>query len=273
MSIDLRGAGSAIRQIFGYDYNPNDMLSPQSLSTPQHGGTAQTYQDPEYGNPIHFSFCDATAHVVLPFIVKNEKQAPTYELPGVQLVSISTHRDVYPVVASGRRGIKGFTKGHRTVAGTLGFTVLGESPWAECMRAYARWRGVRENLLYSHPDELPPFDILLTFFTEAGDTGFIQLRSVQILDSAQNVNINDIQLSQTFSFMAAEATELINLPTPLRTLSNNRITAADEQRVYHYWLEALGLDPSRQDLKMAAPNMELIPADPILTVPTIGGRN
>lgn len=258
MSIDLRGAGSAIRQIFDYDYNPADMLSPQTRANPSHGGTARVYQDPEYGTPVHFSFCDATAHVVLPFVMRNGEQRPTYELPGVQLFSVSTHRDVYPVVAGGRRGIKGFTKGHRTVAGTLGFTVLGESPWAECLRAYARWRKVPENLIYSHPDELPPFDILITFFTDGGDSAFVQLRSVQILDSASNVNINDIQLSQTFSFMAAEATELVSLGNPLRTALTNINEFGD------------GYGEPNTSLKMSNPNLDLIPADPLYSVPSGG---
>lgn len=254
MSIDLQGAGAAIRQIFGYDYNPSDMLSPQTKGAPQNGGTS--YTDPVYGEPVHFSFCDATAHVIFPFVFKAGQQKPMYELPGVQLLSISTHRDVYPVVAGGRRGIKGYTKGHRTVAGTIGFTVLGESPWADSLRAYARWRGVRENLLYSHPDELPPFDILVTFFTEAGDSAFIQLRSVQVLDGAQNLNINDVQLAQTFSFMAAEATELVNLPNPLRSTLPNLNDFGN------------GYGVPNESLRMAAPNTGLIPAEPVYTVPS-----
>lgn len=252
MSLNLNGLGSTLSWLSG-QHSTESTVQMVPQSTP--GRVQSQYRAPEYDQPVHFSFCDATAHVIMPFLFPDSAERPMYELPGLQLISGSSHRDTYPVVSGGRRGISGFTKGHRTCAGTLGFTVLGESPWATCMRAYGKWRGLGENLMYSHPDELPPFDILITFMTEAGDSAFQVLRSVQILDRAQNINLNDIQLSQTFSFLCAEITELINLPNPIRNISTNPGDVAVTDAVpYRY---------------QASPDTFLTPADPVYTIPTL----
>lgn len=166
------------------------------------------YRDSIYGMPRSFSFTDVHATIILPFNPGQGDSSSCY-LPGLTLISISEHRDVFPVVSLGRRGIKGFTTGHRTTAGTLGFTLLGEIPFADAMRRYMSWRGMTSQLKFASPDELPPFDLSLVFMNEKGENASLLIRSVKLLDRSQNISVRDIQLTEVYSFMATNCSYFI----------------------------------------------------------------
>ncbi len=179
---------------------------PKGMNAPKDYWYSSIYKDELYGTPQSYSFTDVQASVIMPF--QSPGQSPVLKLFGLTLVSISEHRDVYPVVSGGRRGIKGYTTGHSTIAGTLGFTIFGEGALADVLKYYARWRG--DSLIhYLKPQELPPFDISLVFFSESGDAQTLLLRSVKLLDSSHNISISDIQFSEVYSFMAANSTYFI----------------------------------------------------------------
>jgi hypothetical protein len=168
------------------------------------------HEDSLYGTPQTFSFTDVHATAIMPFVMPGATEPPTVMLPGLTLISISEHRDVYPVVSLGRRGINGFTTGHKTTAGTLAFVDFGESPWAGVIRKYAAWRGTPEDTIMISPDQLPPIDISIILHNDKGDAATILIRSMKILDSSRNISVRDIQLSEVFSFMAANVTHIIN---------------------------------------------------------------
>lgn len=159
-----------------------------------------------------FSFTDVHAALVLPFWYPEKgKNAPTTLLPGLTLVSISSHRDVYPVVSLGRRGIKGFTEGHGTIAGSLGFNSPGRSPFAGAIIAYNKWQDNLARVTFTNPDELPPMDLNLLFFNDEGDVGNILIRSLKIVDSAKNISVQDIQMTEVYSFIAASVTNMVDI--------------------------------------------------------------
>lgn len=177
-------------------------------------------------NTPTFSFTDANATVVLPFIVQGESQQCL--LPGLTLFSVSEHRDAYPVVGLGKAGIKGYTQGHRITAGSLAFTLFGSNPFAEVIRKYAIWSSNPE-VKHISADELPPFDLILTFSNDKGVSTSFFLRGVKLLDRSQNISVRDIQLTEIYSFMAASCsylTEKLTLqqPTPI---TGSRLNSSD----------------------------------------------
>lgn len=186
-----------------------------------------TTWDEEYGFPQAFSFVDVKATIVLPFIPK-PGVSQVCSLPGLTLLSTSEHRDVYPVVSLGRRGIKNYTTGHRTTAGTLGFTLTGQSPFAEAISKYCAWKNGLGTVTLTSIDELPPFDISLHFITERGAEfgASVVLRGVKILDRSQNISIRDIQLNEAYSFMAVNSSYMIIKPP------------TDRAPILTYWTES-----------------------------------
>lgn len=168
------------------------------------------YRDEVYGDPVPLSYADAQVQAILPFYNKGKELSPYVPLAGLQLLSISTHRDHFPVTSMSHLGIQGYTSGHRTTAGALGFTVLGEEPFAPVLRTYAQWRNYHQPMYWTGPDELPPFDLSITFVTSLGDESFVLLRSVKITDTSRNLSTRDIQLSHVYSFQASRCTILMS---------------------------------------------------------------
>jgi hypothetical protein len=95
----------------------------------------------------------------------------TLVLASLQTLSISTHRDKIAVRALGHSYVKGYTRGPRTIAGSMIFTVFYEHALLALIRAMGKdgsiWRNSTEfsSLL---PDQLPPIDLTIAFANEYG---------------------------------------------------------------------------------------------------------
>lgn len=152
--------------------------------------------------PFDFSFADVKTKLILPF-------GPAIDIYGLTLISVSEHQDTYPVTSLGNFGIKGMTTGHLLVAGTLAFNVLHENPFAEAIKAYSDWKGNNANSIWISPLNLPPFDLNILFTNSNGDVSYLALRAVKLLDSGKNVSVQDIRLTDVYSFMAASQTTLV----------------------------------------------------------------
>lgn len=166
-----------------------------------------------YGSARDLSFANLHASVMVPFALRGKRTvSPSYDLKGLSFVSWSTHRDKFVVGSTGTVNAKGFTYGRRTVAGTLGFNILDESPWADLLREYGNWIGRGRRTYKSHIDELPPFDMSLLFMDRHNpmNSTHVLLTGVSVVDVTHSVAIQDIQLTGVYSFMAMGITELVD---------------------------------------------------------------
>ena len=84
------------------------------IFTGNRGTTPNNMALESYSTDRVFSGVDIVAYVTLP-------GKRSYTLGSLNLLSISTHRDKFPVTALGKIRVKGFTAGHRTVGGTMVF--------------------------------------------------------------------------------------------------------------------------------------------------------
>ncbi len=186
--------------------------------------TGNTLPDIIGGQVQTYSFADAQVKLILPFQARAEA-SPTVDLPGLTSLSLSSHRDIYPVFASGRRGLRGYTSGHRTQAGSIGFDTYHEGPFARAMKAYCDWIGEPDKYYYMRPDELPPVDLNITFVSERGDAAVLGIRSAKFLDSAGGFNVNSITMVETYSFLCAGYTNVLARGAIPRGLPNDTIDA------------------------------------------------
>ena len=134
-------------------------------------------------------------------------------LRGLNLVSLNTHRDKYIVTRLGLVGPAAFLYGHRTTAGSFGFTVLGGNPFSEAINQYASFingnssnNGINVELI--NVDQLPPLDMHLDFIDSRGTVDTIKIFGITILDQAHNVSVEGIQLTSMYSWMANGCTSL-----------------------------------------------------------------
>jgi hypothetical protein len=127
-----------------------------------------------------------------------------YFLPlgNVVQFSISSHRDKYPVSVLGRIPPKGFTAGHRTVAGSLVISGGGSEALDFIRFLYRSLIGSPSR--YIHTDELMPFNLMLVFLNEAGQFAYIVLKHVTILDEGTALSVDEPAYYISMSYMALD---------------------------------------------------------------------
>jgi hypothetical protein len=158
------------------------------------------------------TFNNLIATAILPGRVSDKAERVQIHLTGLTLITVSTHRETFPVVSSGYRNIKGYTVGHRMVAGSLGFLVLNDDPFTTLIQAYCTYLGNAFYYETIQPDELPPFDILLVFqnpSSELENTTLV-IKGVKIIDSSGTTSTDDITPTKMYSYMAMSVNRLIN---------------------------------------------------------------
>jgi hypothetical protein len=168
-----------------------------------------------------FAGSDMVAAVWIPSI-------KSYKVFGeVSTISYSTYRNLVPVRGLGTINPKGFTRGPRTIAGSLVFTVfdrhvLFELQW-DLADYYAKM--LEENNGGNHigrnmrflTDEIPPFDIIISMMNERDPIGAtIRFYGIRVASEGQVMSINDLITENTMQYMA----EGIDLMTPDYTLYN-----------------------------------------------------
>lgn len=64
-----------------------------------------------------------------------------------------------------------------------------------------------ENILYA--DQIPPFDIMMTFANEYGQAAFQKIYDVEILNEGSGVNVDTIVMERNFTFIARRISPII----------------------------------------------------------------
>ena len=172
--------------------------------TPSMGSNEQDHT--VTGNNV-FSSVDITAYLTLP-----TKQV--FRLGNLALLSISTHRDKFPVTSLGRIKVRGFTAGSRVIAGTMVFSSFDRSVFHRMMTSIAQEQKDAQvkdpaklkmrKMSTQLADELPPFDVNITFVNEFGAVSYTGITGVTILDQGATYSIDNINVMETYSYMATD---------------------------------------------------------------------
>jgi len=117
----------------------------------------------------------------------------------INTISYSIYRDKFPVRALGHTRAKGYTKGTRTVAGQLAFTMLDLPIINHFINLLYEDTNRQLGLL---PDELPPFDIDINYISELGNKSSITLIGVELAEGNQVITTQDLQVNEQYSFVA-----------------------------------------------------------------------
>lgn len=125
-------------------------------------------------------------------------------------ITVSTHREVAPVRASGYINPKGFALGKRTIAGTLIVTQFTTEALFEFLQGIMMTDGSKDST-FTKIDQLPPFNITMIFTNEAGYASQRRLLGVKFITDGVVYSIQDMLIEQTISWMALDYTPLIPL--------------------------------------------------------------
>ena len=152
-----------------------------------------------------------------------------YTLGSLQTISISTHQDKRPVRSLGNINAKEYTMGQRTIAGSLVFAVFDKHFADQMFKDSLSSINQTENSAISTimlPDELPPFDITISYANEYGHTSRMALYGVRLVNEGQVMSINDIYTENTYQFVATALEPLNkdeNIGQAQKSNSNNQI--------------------------------------------------
>jgi hypothetical protein len=162
-------------------------------------------------SPMVFSATDMTAYVSLP-------TKKVYKLGSLALVSISTHRDKFPVTGLGSIKIRGITAGHRMVGGTLVFSSYDRYVWYRMIEGISKKEFAPITSVL--PDNLPPFDITIVMVNEEGIGSMTGLLGVSLLDEGETYSLDNIAIMESYSYMAVDRIPL----QPIARLAAQRVS-------------------------------------------------
>jgi hypothetical protein len=150
----------------------------------------------------------------------NEGTLPARVLAELSTISYSIHREKFPIRALGSVYPKGFTKGPRTIAGSLVFTVFNKHVLSELLSAASAVisTGVSGSDIDQHnaispalTDQIPPFDITITYNNEHGEAAKMVIYGVEIVNEGQVTSVNDMITENEMQYVARDIDLMTNV--------------------------------------------------------------
>jgi len=169
---------------------------------PRHG--LADYEKPIYFNSFAGSDMTCTIRIddIGYFDPQNEKSVPVYKtFAELQTLSISTFRNVFPVRRLGESQPHSYTRGARTIGGSLIFAQFSHDVFFEVYKM----SGSQEVYDAREPffvDQLPEFDIIVTAANEYGTISNLIVGGVTLQNTGTTLSIHDIYTEATFGYVA-----------------------------------------------------------------------
>lgn len=113
-------------------------------------------------------------------------------------VSYTVYREKKQVRTLGRISAKGITKGTRTISGRLIFTIIAEHIVESLRREIPYLRNIKTLLM----DELPPFDLLVSFGNEYGSAAGLVIQGITTVDEQKTMSVEDLFTENIFTYLA-----------------------------------------------------------------------
>lgn len=123
----------------------------------------------------------------------------------VQTITYSLFRPIEPVYSLGDAKPTGFVRGQRTIAGSIIFTVFDRNvllnAFYNAYASYGNRKCVDQDYL---TDELPPFDMHITFMNEYGVSAALVIYGAYIPTEGQVHSIEDMITENTVQYVAQD---------------------------------------------------------------------
>ena len=151
-------------------------------------------------NALNTSFSGVDTKLSITF----NRGKPIY-IGEVQTVTYSIYRPVEPVYSLGDAKPTGFVRGQRTIAGSIIFTVFDRNVMLNAFyNAYKDYQDKGCIDAEYLTDELPPFDMHLTFMNEYGVSAALVIYGCYIPSEGQVHSIEDMITESTIQYVATD---------------------------------------------------------------------
>jgi hypothetical protein len=129
------------------------------------------------------------------------------EIGTATTVSYTVYRSKKQLRTMGRISPKGIVKGYRTVSGRLIFTVIREHIVESLRREIPYLRNIKTLLM----DELPSFDLLVSFGNEYGSAAGMVIQGAQTVDEQKTLSVEDLFTENVFTYIARALEPMRNM--------------------------------------------------------------
>lgn len=120
----------------------------------------------------------------------------------IQTISYSIYQKKEPVRCLGNMNAKDWVFGPRTIAGSLVFAVFNKH-WMVNLYDQIKEKAGMKNWHFI-ADEIPPFNITMSFVNEYGFDSRMVLYGVRLMNEGQVMSTNDIYIENTYQFVATD---------------------------------------------------------------------
>lgn len=159
-----------------------------------------------------YSGTDISAFIYLPLLAKSSMKGKIPKksklFGSLQTMSISSTRSVSPVRVFGRSSPLAYTRGARTIAGTLVFAAVNQDVFSDIYD-----ESVAESTLASSSsllsDQLPPFSIVITAANEKGAAAVHAVHGITLVNYGTTYSIDDLYTEVTYSYVATDVVPLL----------------------------------------------------------------
>jgi len=167
------------------------------------------YDAPDYAGAFS-SFSGADIRILLAMPAASGNEPIFVELATVQTLTYSIFREKVAVRSVGTVGERGRTRGTRTCAGSMVNTVFDRHVLYNVMRRYPGDPAKNAispdsgyiDLEHTLPDQLPPFDIVVSFANEHGHASEMVIFGIDIVSEGQVMSIEDMITENTMQYTA-----------------------------------------------------------------------
>jgi len=121
-----------------------------------------------------------------------------FTIGDIATLSYSIHQDKGTVRVLGHHLPVGVTRGGITIAGTMIFSVFDRRALWEISNREGPYKRVVKATM------LPPFDVILRYANEYGDSSVLSIYGIQIVDEGQSQSVEDMYIENTMSYIAMD---------------------------------------------------------------------
>ena len=133
---------------------------------------------------------------------KKFQNKPIVELGSLYSITYSSFREKVAIRTLGRVSPKGYTRGQRTVAGSMNFTVF---------QSHELMDFLKPNSAVVLLDQIPKFNLMLIMMNEYGGASIMHIFGVEIASESQQMSVEDLALMDSVSFYAEDIATLENI--------------------------------------------------------------
>lgn len=181
-------------------------LPPQEKEDNSSGMYTQSYTS--------FSGSDIRVSVLMPGV--DDAPPISKELGNLQTISYSIFREKSPVRALGFVGERGRTRGSRTIAGSMVFTVFDRHVLYDLLRRHPGDPNTNRvvpkdiaDLSYLMVDQIPPFDVIINFANEYGAISQMAILGLDLAAEGQVMSVQDLLTENTVQYTASHLSLMV----------------------------------------------------------------